>query len=188
MKHLLLVLVTLSAVSVGATTSKAAHQGSGETRFFNLSAIPNVAIYNSKTRIEGFTLSLWGENEQMSFALGIVNGLPGDSGGFAVGVVNYGGSYTGLLWSAVNWTNNDLLGAGVGVVNYVGGRMSGAQLGAFNYAGTMKGLQFGIVNYATTVESGIQIGLINVISSTKSWFGDFPKTVAPFMIIANWSF
>ena len=45
-----------------------------ETRPFNLSLTPDVSIYGRNAMIEGMTLSLWGENPQKSFALGLVNG------------------------------------------------------------------------------------------------------------------
>lgn len=139
----------------------------------NFSLIPDVAVHGRNERIEGFTLSIWGENEQASFALGIVNGMKGNSSGFALGFVNYADNY---------------LGAQVSAVNFNQGTMTGFQWGFFNYAKTMKGLQLGVVNFAETMTSGIQIGLVNVITQTKSWFGEFPKAVAPFMVLANWRF
>jgi hypothetical protein len=171
-----------------STAVKHEPKGNRETRFFNLSAIPNAAVYDSKTRIEGVTLSIWGENEQQSFAIGIVNGMPGNSGGFAIGAVNYTGKYGGVLFGAANWSLDDFVGGALGALNYAGAGMSGVQIGLFNYAAKMKGLQIGVVNYASAAESGLQIGLVNVISSTTSWFSGFPKTVAPVMIITNWAF
>ena len=48
---------------------------------FQLSLTPDVAIHDRNERIEGFSLSVWGENPQSAFALGLVNGSTGDSSG-----------------------------------------------------------------------------------------------------------
>ena len=64
----------------------------------------------------------------------------------------------------------------------------GAQIGFANYAKSFSGVQFAFVNYAERVNQGIQIGFVNVIRETKEWFKDFPKKVAPAMILANWRF
>ena len=124
---------------------------------FNASLVPDIAIFDKTTKITGLTLSIWGENETHGVSLGLVNGTRGDSAGFCWGIVNYADKYTGVL------------------------------LGAVNYAKTgFAGLQLGLVNVAAGPVSGVQIGLINVIQSTKSFFGEMPKALAPFFILFNW--
>ncbi len=51
---------------------------------FQASLTPDIAIHDKTTRIEGFTLSIWGCNPQTSFALGFVNGTSGDSKGVSL--------------------------------------------------------------------------------------------------------
>ena len=143
-----------------------------ETKGFQLSLVPEVAIHSRDTRIEGVTLNIWGENPQSAFALGFVNGATGDSAGLALGWVNYAQNYTGVQWSFVNVAK---------------GNFKGLQSGAVNYAGKLTGLQLGTVNYAQTAGSGIQIGFINVISQNQ-WFKGFPKELAKGFVFVNWRF
>jgi len=167
-----------------------------ETRPFNLSLTPDVAIYNRSTTIEGVTLSIWGENQQTSLALGLANGTTGESAGLSVGILNYADNYSGLQWGLVNYTKDDFAGWQGGfffglvgsVVNYTGGTMEGFQAGAVNYAGKLTGLQLGIVNYAATADSGVQIGIVNIIRQNTVWFKELPNELAPAMIIVNWRF
>ena len=130
-----------------------------ETKGFQMSLIPNVAIYSKTTYIKGVSLNVWGENPQNAFALGIVNGSTGNSSGFFLGlIVNYADSYKGL------------------------------QLAPVNYASRLHGLQLGFVNMAMTAEAGVQIGLINIMSQTEKWFSNFPDEVAPGMVFVNWRY
>ena len=130
-----------------------------ETKGFQMSLIPNVAIYSKTTYIKGVSLNVWGENPQNAFALGLVNGSTGNSSGFSLGlIVNYADSYKGL------------------------------QLAPVNYASRLHGLQLGFVNMAMTAEAGVQIGLINIMSQTETWFSNFPDEVAPGMVFVNWRF
>ncbi len=161
----------------------------GATHPVNVSLVPDVALHGRTARIEGFTLSLWGENEQKSFALGFVNGSLGNSAGFSLGVLlNYSDTYTGLQIAPVNWSKKAFVGVQAALVNFAEGSVTGVQWGFFNYASHVKGLQLGFANYADTGANLIQIGLINIIAQTKDWFGHFPKALAPFMVIANWRF
>jgi hypothetical protein len=41
-----------------------------------LSLTPDFALYDRSERIEGVTLSIWGENPQSAFALGLVTRQP----------------------------------------------------------------------------------------------------------------
>ena len=130
-----------------------------ETKGFQMSLTPNVAIYSKTTYIKGVSLNVWGENPQNAFALGLVNGSTGNSSGFSLGLlVNYADSYNGL------------------------------QIAPVNYASRLHGLQLGFVNMAMTAEAGVQIGLINVMKQTDKWFNNFPYEVAPDMIFVNWRF
>jgi len=157
------------------------------TKPFNFSLTPDVAVYPRSDTIEGFTASVWGENQQTSLALGVANGTVGQSAGLSVGLIlNYADDYKGIQWAAINYTKKDFLGWQGGLVDYVAGTMMGLQSGVVNYAGRVKGLELGLVNYTEDVEAGCQIGLINIIGTNKSWFHDLPNSLAPTMIIVNW--
>jgi hypothetical protein len=179
MKKLLacLVIVLVSTVAMA------------ETRPFNLSLTPDIAVYDRGDTIEGVTLSVWGENEQTSLALGIANGTTGDSAGLSWALVlNYADDYKGIQWAPINYTTGDFLGWQGGFVNYTAGSMKGLQSGAVNYAGRLTGLQFGFVNYAEAADAGAQIGVVNIIRQNTSWFGELPEQLAPAMIFVNWRF
>ena len=143
-----------------------------ETKPFQLSLVPEVAIHSKDTRIEGVTLNIWGENPQSAFALGFVNGSTGDSAGLSLGFFNYAQNYKGVEW---------------GWVNYTSGNFTGLQYGIFNYAGTFSGLQLGWINFAQTGKTGVQIGLINIIPSNQ-WFKGFPQELAKGFVFVNWRF
>ena len=166
------------------------------TRPFNLSLTPDIAVYDRGETIQGLTLSLWGENEQRSLALGLANGAVGRSAGLSLGILNYADSYKGLQWALVNYTNEDTFGwqggffCGVvgSILNYTGGTMEGLQTGVVNYAGRLTGLQLGFVNYTEGADAGVQLGLINIIRENKVWFAELPDELAPAMIVVNWRF
>jgi hypothetical protein len=163
---------------------------------FQASFVPNGAMYPPEQRIDGMTLSIWGENPQSAFALGFVNGSTGESEGLSLGLVNYAESYSGVQWSFINyaekdftgWQGGPLLGLVVSGVNYTGGYMRGVQLGVINLAGKLSGFQVGLINYAQYVDPGIQIGLVNVIAQNSGWFTNWPDEVAPGMVLVNWRF
>lgn len=186
MKKLLTCLATIM-VSVGALAG---------TRPFNLSLTPDVAVYDRSDTIQGLTLSIWGENQQTSLAVGLANGSVGESAGLTIGILNYAESYKGLQWGLVNYTTKDfagwqggpLFGLLVSAVNYTGGDMKGLQAGLVNYAGRLTGLQVGFVNYAERTDAGLQIGIVNIIRENTVWFTDLPDQLAPAMIVVNWRF
>jgi len=140
-----------------------------------LSLTPDFAIYDRTTRIEGLSLSIWGENPQSALVIGFVNGSTGESAGLSIGLVNYADTYTGLQWSFVNvtegdftgWQGGPLFGLLVSAVNYTEGTMTGLQCGLVNYAGKLNGLQVGFVNYAETPKSGVQIGIVTSCPRTN---------------------
>ncbi len=159
-----------------------------ESRPFQASLTPDVALEDRDVMIEGLTLSVWGENPQRALSLGFVNGSTGDSSGFSWGLLmNYADSYKGVHWAFVNYAKHDFLGWQGGFVNYTDREFTGLQTGWINYAGHMKGVQFGLVNYAETAGSGFQLGLANVIRENR-WFKDFPDSLAPCMVFVNWRF
>ena len=130
-----------------------------ETKGFQLSLIPDVAIHSKTTYIKGASINVWGENPQNAFTLGLINGSTGNSSGFSLGLlVNYADSYRGF------------------------------QIAPINYASRLQGLQLGLVNMAMTAEEGVQIGVINIISQTDKWFSNFPNEVAPGMVFVNWRY
>ena len=179
MKKLLACLVIVLASTVARA----------ESRPFNLSLTPDIAVYDRSETIEGLTLSVWGENPQTSLALGIANGAPGDSAGLSWALVlNYADNYKGIQWAPINYTKGDFLGWQGGFVNYTAGAMKGLQSGVVNYAGGVTGLQFGFVNFADDADAGVQIGLVNVIRENTSWFKELPEQLAPGMILVNWRF
>ena len=158
-----------------------------ETPFFQASLTPDIAIYPKITRINGISLSIWGENPQSGFALGFVNGSTGDSSGFTWGLVNYSESYTGVSWAWVNVNKTSFTGWQSGIVNLAQDKFVGFQSGwIVNYAKEMHGLQLGLVNYTEELH-GVQIGLAN-IAMNNGWFDKFPDQLATGFPIVNWSF
>jgi hypothetical protein len=161
-------------------------------RPIQLSLTPGIALHDRTERIEGLALSIWGENPQSAFALGLVNGSTGESAGFSLGILNYADNYTGLQWALVNyvkgdftgWQGGPLCGFLVSAVNYAEGNMKGFQCGVVNYAGHLTGLQFGLLNYAATADMGVQIGLVNLMPQNR-WFSGLPDELAPGMILIN---
>ncbi len=146
-----------------------------ESKGFQLSLIPDIAIESKTTHIKGVSLNIWGENPQNGVALGIVNGSTGDSSGISLGLLaNYAESYEGaqLAW----------------IANYSSIKLTGLQWAAFNYAERLHGLQLGFVNFAATADKGIQVGFINIMRNTKVWFKNFPDEIAPVMAFVNWRF
>jgi hypothetical protein len=179
MKKLLLCLAAVMA-SIGVMA---------ETKPFNLSITPDMAIYDQNVMIKGVTLSIWGQNPQKSLALGIVNGSVGNSAGLDWAfILNYADNYDGVKWGLVNFTKQDALGWDGGFVNYTEGLSTGLTTGAVNYTDRLKGLEFGFINYVDRTDAGFQIGIINIIRSNKSWFSDLPNSLAPVMIFVNWRF
>lgn len=153
-----------------------------------LSVTPDISLFGRNERIEGLTLSIWGENPQTALSLGIVNGSTGQSAGLSWALIlNYADSYKGIQWAPINYVKNDFLGWQAGLVNYTDGYMKGLQTGWVNYAGRLTGLQFGFVNYAQTAETGLQIGLVNIMPQNP-WFTALPDDLAPVMILVNWRF
>jgi hypothetical protein len=166
----------------------AASLAMAESKPIQLSLIPDIAIFDRDTRIEGLTLSIWGENPQTALALGIVNGSTGDSAGFSWGfLLNYADNYKGVQWALVNYAKGDFLGWQSGIINYTAGSAKGLQTGFVNYAGHLTGLQLGFVNYADTATSGVQVGLLNLIPQNQ-WFTNLPNELAPGMVFVNWRF
>jgi hypothetical protein len=156
---------------------------------FNLSLTPDIAVYDRNERIEGLTLSIWGENPQTSLALGFVSGSTGQSAGLSwTLILNYADDYKGIQWALINYTTGDFLGWQSGAVNYTEGAMKGLQSGLVNYAGRLTGLQLGLVNYAEGTDAGVQIGLVNIIRANTGWFTELPEELAPAMILVNWRF
>lgn len=160
-----------------------------ETKAFQASLTPDIAVCDRNTRIEGVALSIWGENPQSAFALGFVNGSKGDSSGLSWGFFgNYAENYTGLQLGFVNYASASVHGVQWGFANIADEAVSGAQVGAVNYTQKLSGLQWGVVNYAKTAESGVQVGLVNLLPANETWFQKLPNEVAPGMIFVNWHF
>ena len=126
------------------------------TKSFQASLAPGIAIHDRQQKIEGLSLSVWGENPQTSLALGIINGTVGNSAGLSLGFVNYGDDYKGI------------------------------QFGFLNIDAKLHGAQIGLLNFSKTTKSGFQFGLINIIAKNKKWFSNFPNEIAPFMLFVNW--
>ena len=154
---------------------------------YNLSLMPDMAIHNRDTTIEGVTLSVWGENPQTSLALGFINGTTGHSVGFSWSVfVNYSDSYQGVEWGMINYSQQDSVGWDAGFLAYTKNSLTGLGTAVVNYAGRLNGLQLGLLNYAEDTDTGVQVGLINIINSNKGWFSDMPNSLAPVMLFVNW--
>jgi len=153
-----------------------------------LSLTPDIAVFSRTERIQGLSLSIWGENPQSSLALGIVNGFAGMSKGFALGFLNYADRYKGFQFGAVNYMKSSMHGCHLGFVNYVESSARGIQVGAFNYASQFNGVQLGVINYVKSTETKcLQIGIFNLISQNR-WFEKIPDEGAPGMLLINWRF
>ena len=144
---------TLILCSIASIITSTAFAGS---KAFQASLAPGIAVHDRNQKIEGLTLSVWGENPQTSLALGIINGTAGNSGGLSLGFVNYGDIYKGV------------------------------QLGFINTDHKLHGFQLGFLNFAESTKTGFQFGLINIIRTNKKWFSNFPNEIAPFMLFVNW--
>lgn len=154
---------------------------SAQTKPFNLSLTPDIAVYDKTTEISGITLSIWGENPQRSLAIGLINGATGDSAGVSLGLINQADTYTGLQWGVVNIASGNFTG-------WQGGPLFGFPISAFNYtAGDLTGLQSGLVNYAGGSGPGVQVGLVNLMPMNEM-FSNLPKEFAPAMVFVNWRF
>jgi hypothetical protein len=145
-----------------------------DTKPFQASLVPTVAIYERTQRIEGVALSIWGENPQKGFALGFVNGSTGDS--------------TGLSWGFFGNYADKYYGVQLGMVNIAKEEFTGLQWGFGNYAKDLSGLQLGFLNYAEKTDKGVQVGFINILPENQKWFANLPDEVAPGMIFVNWNF
>jgi hypothetical protein len=175
-------IVVISILAISGIALKA-----DESRVFQASLTPDIAIYSRTTEIDGLSLNIWGENPQRGVTLGIVNGSTGESSGFTWGLVNYSDSYTGVAWGWINVNKVNFVGWQDGWVNVAEGTFTGLQSGwIFNYAREFHGLQVGLVNYAQNLH-GVQIGLAN-IAMNNPWFSDFPDKLATGFPIVNWSF
>lgn len=157
-----------------------------ESKPFQASLTPDIAIHSKDTQIKGVALSIWGENPQSALAIGFVNGSSGDSAGLSWGLFNYAENYTGVQWAIANCATGKFVGWQGGFVNFAE-EMVGLQTGAVNLANKLTGLQLGTVNYAKTAGSGVQIGLVNIIES-NGWFDGLPNELAKGMVFVNWRF
>jgi hypothetical protein len=173
-------LTTLAALAITAISLRA------EDTAIQLSLTPDIALFPRSTTVRGLALNIWGENQQWSLNLGLINGSTGDSGGFSWGIVNYAESYNGFQWGAVNICTENFTGWQHGWVNVSQGTLNGFQSGVVNVSQAATGFQLGAVNYAEKLE-GLQIGLVNV-AMNNSWFEEFPDKLAKGFPIVNWSF
>ncbi len=149
MKKTIKILILCVITSVMASSAFAG-------KVFQASLVPGIAIYDRNQEIEGFTLSVWGENPQTSLALGIINGTADDSAGVCLGFINYSDKYKGV------------------------------QFGAVNTGHKLHGFQLGFLNFAEDTKTGFQLGFINIIKSNGAWFKNFPDEIAPVMLFINW--
>ncbi len=194
-----LMIIALAATMVSGAYAK--------SKGFQLSLVPDVAIVDRDTEINGVSLGVWNENPspQFQWQFGFVNGSTGDSVGvkwfiFLPTIYNYAENYKGLSWGFANYASGDFVGAqwgavnitagdfvGVqwGAVNVTSGVFKGFQWGAVNYCQDLTGLQLGVVNWAQRSSQGIQVGLVNIIPENE-WFSD--GDLAQGMVFVNWGF
>jgi hypothetical protein len=181
----LLVTSTLLALGLAAHADDTDAASTVDSKFFQASLTPDIAIHSRDTHIKGISLNIWGENPQGAFALGFVNGSTGDSSGFSLGLANYAENYTGVHMSFVNCTTGRFVGWQDSFVNYAK-EFQGFQSGFLNIADSASGLQMGAVNY-TREMNGVQIGFANIIADNP-WFKKFPNKLAKGFVFVNWSF
>lgn len=181
----LFVVSTFCALVLSASADDSGATASVESKFFQASLTPDIAIHSRDTSIKGISINIWGENPQGAFALGFINGSTGESSGFSLGLANYAENYTGVHMSFVNCTTGRFVGWQDAFVNYAHD-FQGLQTGFLNIADTASGLQFGAVNY-TREMSGVQIGFANIIADNP-WFKEFPNKLAKGFVFVNWSF
>jgi hypothetical protein len=180
-----LLVITVLAIGTAGLSAE-------ESKPFQASLTPDIAIYTKTTEIHGLSLNIWGENPQQGVALGFVNGSTGDSKGFTCGLFNYADSYTGVSWGAVNYSKTSFVGWQGGfifwpsLVNVSQGTFTGFQEGVVNCAQEFHGFQLALVNYTENLH-GVQVGLVN-IALNNGWFNDFPDKFATGFPIVNWSF
>jgi hypothetical protein len=185
--YVLAILAAVGATEIKAQQGQAPQGGGSEDKaVIQLSLTPDIALYPRTTTIDGFSLNIWGENEQHGVAFGLINGSVGRSGGFSWGVVNYDEAYTGVQWGLVNVSNEEFVGWQRAVVNVDQGTFTGYQEGVVNVSQEVNGFQLGVVNYAQHLR-GLQIGVVNV-ALNNPWFDAFPDKLAPVFPIVNWSF
>jgi hypothetical protein len=176
----------MKLLPVIAATTLSVHAQSTSQSGFQASLTPDIAIEARDTRINGLSLSIWGENPQTGVALGFVNGSTGESKGFTLGLVNYAAAYNGVAMGIVNFSTGEFNGWQDGLFNYSEGPFYGLQSGWINIANEFTGLQLGLVNYAAKLD-GVQIGFVNV-ALNNPWFSEFPDKLATGFPIVNWSF
>ena len=165
MKKLLLVAICCLCASAALA----------ETKSFQASLTPDLALQPRDSFIRGVSLNIWGENPQAALAFGVINGSKGQSAGLALGLLgNYSENFNGIQLA---WLGN-----------YASGKLTGVQWSAVNYAATLNGVQLGLVNIADTAEQGVQLGLFNVIKQNSHWLNNFPDQIAPAMLFVNWRF
>lgn len=177
MTHFIRTLI-LAVIAATVAAPAIAEEGAKPVQ---LSLWDPVQIHNRETDIEGFRLSLYGNNADMI--------------GLDLGVVSRNtGLMKGVQWTVVGWVEGEMVGWQNGALAaVVKGKATGLQTGyLFNSAETgtvvqfgflnigtdIKGFQLGIVNYVEKMH-GLQIGLINIIRQ-DGFLPVFP--------IVNWSF
>jgi hypothetical protein len=174
-------LLIVSVLVAGAVVARA-----DDSSIFQAALTPDIAIHDKTTRINGLSLSIWGENPQSGVAIGFVNGSTGESKGFSWGIVNYDESYSGLQLGFLNTSSKSFVGWQNGFINWDQGSFRGLEDGMINISEDTRGVQLGAFNYAENLK-GIQLGFIN-IANNNSWFKDFPDQLAKGFVFVNWSF
>ena len=183
---------TITALSIVVASGAMA-----ESKPFQMSLVPDVAIEDRDTDINGVSIGVWNENpsEKFQWQLGFVNGSTGDSVGvqwlpllFWGTLYNYAENYTGAQVGWVNYASGEMTGLQWGWLGNYAGDLTGVQLGIANIATAVDGgFQWGFVNYAETANNLFQLGLVNIILDNE-WFSDFPSDLAKGFVVVNWTF
>ena len=162
---------------------------------FQASLVPDIAIHNRETDINGVSIGGWNENPSSKFQwqFGFVNGATANSVGvqwfvFLPTIYNYAENYTGLQMGFVNYASGEMTGLQWGWLGNYAGDLTGAQLGIVNIATAADGaFQWGLLNYAETSHNLFQLGLLNIMVDNE-WFKDFPGDLAKGFVFVNWTF
>ncbi len=174
-------IITLLSLCAAST---AANAGSA----LQLSLTPNIALHNTREKISGLSLNIWGKNQVNGIDFGFVNGLRGKSSGISLSYLGtYGEDYKGVIWAGFYAnTSGEVSGWQAAMLNINSDELTGLQSGWVNIGNEITGVQLGLVNYTKELH-GVQVGLLNWVDDNE-WFTELPNELSKGFPFVNWSF